>query len=294
MALTADEQELFDLAGQSMPPWYADDARANEHMRACAKIFGATKRQIAHWLQAQAFILEAVGATADEPDWLGQHAVDRGTRRALGEGNTSLQYRLRNVPDAVTRPALLAAVQAIMSAAGSPGVATMIEMPRDKAYVGSYASRTGTGGTFAVVGASVMVFTPTVPFGVLPHNPVFPSMPRDMVFTGAASSGNNGTFETTGVVGYGAKYTNASGVAGVDATVSWKLQKRGVHHPAVVLDGWNRVYASRGYRAGSRLPTIIVILPYGTADAVVKGVREMLRQRRAEGVNYVVERREVP
>lgn len=294
MALDADEQELFDLARKSMPAWYADDARANEHMAACAKVFGAARKQVAHWLQRETRLLLADGPTADEPDWMGQHAADRGTRRQAGESTAALGYRLRNVPDAVIRPALLEAAQAIMAANGDPGAPVMIELPRDKAYVGSYASLTGTGGSFAFLGGTAMAFTPTVPFGVLPHNPVFPSMPRDVVFSGAASAGNNGTFETTGVVGDAAEYANATGAAGADASVSWTLRKRGVKHPAVVLDGWNRSYASRGYRAGSRLPTIIVILPYGTKDATVLGVREMLRQRRAAGVNYVVERREIP
>lgn len=57
--------------------------------------------------------------------WLDLHAAGYGLRRSPGESDDSLVARLRNVADAVTRPAILAAVDALLEPFGES--ATMIE-----------------------------------------------------------------------------------------------------------------------------------------------------------------------
>lgn len=290
--LSADEQELYDFAAASMPEWYTDDEKGQEFMGAAAKLLGAARRPIADWLGRQTFILTADGPTPTNPDFLGQHAIDRGTSRQNAEDNTALQVRLRNYPDALTRPALLAVVQAALTAAGVAGAPAMLELPRDGSYLGeAAASETGTGGLFTSVTGG-FTFTPTVPFRTVPFLPVFPNSGRRLVFAGATSGGNNGTFATTDVVGNGVKYVNGSGVAGADAGVGWTLQKLTRH--GVVGDGFDRAYATRGYRVGSMLPVIIIILPYGTTEALRVAVAEAVRQKRSAGIIAVIERREIP
>lgn len=290
--LTPTEQELFDHAKAALPDWYADDERANEFLGACAKIFGPIKELAKDWLTKQTRILQASGPTSTTPDWLNQHARDRGTTRQEGESDAALAERLRNVPDQITRPVLLDAVQKILAADGITDEAFMEELPRDGAYFGEYESFSGTGGTFSGPASGVMTFTPDEKFLVAPFRTVFPEWLYDLELSGADEAGNDGTFEVTGLSGNGALFVNGSGVAGVDAGVTWTIQKKDPE--GNVLDGWTRAYWGRGYRFNSRLPTIIVILPYGTPEGTGRAVAEMLRQRKAGGVIRVVERRQVP
>lgn len=134
MALTATEQEIFDFAMDAMPPWFREMPRAYEFMGAMAKIMGSANTQHEYWFE-MAEILNAVGIVGLEPDWLNQHAVDRGTRRTEGESDEALRERIRNVTDALTRPAILAAVQAIIDEDGpaTPAIG-MVELPLDAAY----------------------------------------------------------------------------------------------------------------------------------------------------------------
>lgn len=57
--------------------------------------------------------------------WLDLHAIGYGLLRSPGEDDTTLRARLRNVDDRATRPAILDAVDAILSQFGE--FATMIE-----------------------------------------------------------------------------------------------------------------------------------------------------------------------
>lgn len=117
MALTADEQKLFDLALSILPHWFQDDKRAMEHLGLCAKEAGAGWTQLVDWMD-NALILQAVGATGSDPDWLNQHAIDRGSTRQSGESDAALRERIRNVPDLLTRQILIDAAQAIVDAQG--------------------------------------------------------------------------------------------------------------------------------------------------------------------------------
>lgn len=290
--LTPGEQELYDHAQRNLPQWYTEDARANEFIGAAAKLMQRARAQNDDWLRKQTFILTADGPTSTTPDWLGQHARDRGTRRRNGEGDPSLRIRLRNVDDAVTRLAILAAAQAILDAAGVVGTVYAIELPRDEAFVGVFTSAAGTGGTFVDPVGTGMTFASTVPLTKPPYHPIFPITNYELIISGAANAGNNGTFPITGVVGNAVAYTNASGVAAVDATVAWTVRKKDI--TGNIIDGFARAYAGRGYRVGGLLPTGIIILPFGTPEAVRLAVLAMLREKKIFGVIGRVERREVP
>jgi hypothetical protein len=292
MALDADEQALFDWAAAGMPEWYTDAEIANEFLELAAKTFGASRAVVKDWLTRQTRILEADGPTAVTPDWLGLLAKDLGTSRREGETTTALRRRLRIVEDALTRPALLAGVQALLDQAGVVGTVGMVELPRDAAYFGDWSSDAGVGGTFAVLTGGAASFTPAVGFKTNPYLPVFPQFGRKLTIAGASAPANNGTFTTTGVVTNGARYANGSAVGGADPTVVWTLKKLDVQ--GNVVDGFAKSYFNRGFRMASKLPTIVVILPYGTTEPVRAAIEEFLRLRKAAGVRAVVEARSTP
>jgi hypothetical protein len=216
MALDATEQELYDFAMSAMPEWFRELERTKEDLSAMAKIFGAAKRVGAYWLD-MAMIGNATGPTAKVagndtnwakpipsgalgPDWLEMHAEDRGTRRMDGETDPTMRQRLRLPPDALARAVLLAASQAMVTAAGVSGTVAMVELPRDAAHLGTRVQDHGTGGSFAKSG-SLMAFVPSIPFAFPPYvQGISGAVKRvDIVFSGCAEAGNNGTFEVSGL-----------------------------------------------------------------------------------------------
>lgn len=309
MALTADEQALFDHARASLPQWFWSDERANEELGQAAKVMGKSLLQARHWLKTQALIGTAAGATSAEPDWLEAHAVDHGTRRQNGETDTSLRYRLRHGPNSIIRQNLLTAIGEVLVGNGVAGDAFMVELPRDQIFVGQIQQYASIGGTLAGpdVGG-VMTFLPDDPFQFPPWKPaVSPSLEVDsantilsgrvrshrLVLTGAAAPGNNGNFITTGIVGNAVKYVNPTGAAGIDAAIAWAIERR--DRRDLVLDVHGHSFVSRGERIGrSRGGTIIVILPYGTDAGTGRAVTEMLRQKKGAGVILYVEIRANP
>jgi hypothetical protein len=160
MALDAEELELFNWAVSALPKWFTSDARQREELYGFAKMFGAVRAVVVYWFQ-QALITGALGPATGLPDWLNQHATDRGTRRQASETDEALRIRLRNTPDALTRASLLAAAQAIVDAEGIVGTVGMVELPRDGAHSGVYAAMTGTGGTFTAPSSGVQGFAPS-------------------------------------------------------------------------------------------------------------------------------------
>lgn len=299
MSLTAEEQDLFDLAQRALPSWYAPPDAINEQLYAKAKIMGQAEAVDRDWLTKQAFILTAEGPTSTTPDWLGEHARGRGTSRQNGESDAALQARLRTFTEAITPGGLLATAQAAFVAAGGVGTAVMLELPKDQAFMQVNAPQTGTGGTFTKSGSTV-TFTPTVAWagGKPPyqnngtHNP---DLTYKIVISGAASSGNNGTYTITGISGNGAVYIHAAAVAGADATVAWRIDRYWYDGSFLTEStGHADAYFDRGYRIGSLLPTAIIILPYGTTEAMRLSVAEGLRARKPAGVRLVVERRSIP
>jgi hypothetical protein len=292
MALSADDLDYLNFALSALPSWMN---ASDEFLHGAAKLFGTSvKGQIDYWF-GQTLIKNALGATGTTPDWLNQHARDRGTSRQNGETDVALRARLRAVSDAITRQALLSAANAILAASSIAGSAAMIELPRDAAHCGAFSSDTGTGGTFATNGVSPgFQFTPTVPFAAPPYRD--PSVVRlvqsySITIAGAASGANNGTFTITGLNVNAAKYNNGAGVAGADAGVTWtinKLDRRGN-----ALNGHGKSFASRGFRCThvGRPTTFLIILPYGSTTGTIASVRAMLSQKKAAGILAIVERR---
>ena len=313
MALSADEQDLFDIAREMLPHWFFSNARANEELGEIAKLNGAALTQVKEWLGRQTLISLADGPTSNTPDWLNQHAVDRGTRRQNGESDAALRARLQTVAQALIRRVLLDEITAILAADGITYPAypapELVELPRDAVVFGNVTANTGTGGTFSGPSGGVMTFTPTVKFAMPPFK--LAQSPFDIeggttgaktvlngrvrsyqiTFTGSTNAGNNGTFVTTGLSGNGVTYTNGSGVAGADSAPTWTVKRK--DWQGTVLDGFKHSYLSRGDRIGRRGSEIIVILPFGTADSTKRAIEEMLRTKKAAGVALRVERRAV-
>jgi len=296
MALTAQEQKLLDFAKGTLPTWFTDSERELEFLAAAAKIMGQANTQIADWF-GNTLIGTAVGPTGPDPDWLNQHAIDRGTARQGSETDVALRARLRNIEDALTRPTILSAAQAILDAEGIPSpLVAMVELRIDQGYFGIYSSDTGTGGEFTDEGGGVFKFTPTVPF----QSPLFRAplnaqwgMPQLMI-SGAASAGNDGTFPITATDGAGVLFANGSGVAEVDATATWEVEKRdGLGN--VIADGRGKCFFNRGYRFhGTPRTAIILILPFGCTAGTAASVVEMLRQKAGAGVAKITECRANP
>lgn len=291
MSYTADEQELYDFGAGSIPRFLFARQRSEEVMGAFVKMFDGARQEIEDLFE-QTYILNATGTGSR---FLDLHARERVGGRQEDETDEALRERIRNVRDQVTRPVLLDAAQAIIDAESISGTVAMLELKRDKGFYGEFTEQSGTGGTFAGT-APNMRFTPTtLPWVRPPYVGDFPPFGYQLVFSGAATGGNDGTFTVTGLDADAAEYQNATGAAEVDATVSWKAQK--LDQDGNLADGFPRMFFNRGYRMGSAVRTaniFIMILPYGSTAATQASVEEMLRQRKGAGVLYVVERRLTP
>lgn len=291
MALTAEELKLYDFARKALPSWVRTE---DEFLTAAAKMFGSV-RAMGQYLFGQALIGTASGGTATTPDWLGQHARDRGTTRSAGESDPELRARLKEIPDALTRASLLAMADAILTAAGIADPAALLELPRDAARFGDWTALTGTGGTFAQSGTTSK-FTPDVlPWPTPPYQAptVEPVISWQLEISGAADAGNDGTNDITGLDGDAAIVTNATGVAGADPTVAWTAQRLDVD--GNVSDGFARSYLGRGYRAkNSRPMLLIVIVPFPTTTATALSISRALQFKKAAGIAIRVERRAIP
>lgn len=250
---------------------------AQELWGAVVKSMIVAQRQVEDWNLAT-FILSATGA------WLNAHARDRGTFRQFNESDAALASRLRTYDDAVTVPAVLAAVQAVLTAEGvtSPPPA-MVELRQSKAFFGVCTPQNGTGGTFTKMG-SVMTLDVTTPL-------VGNEVGRTVTVAGAFTSGNNGTFTITGITSAAGHdqlvYINSGGVVESLGSGTWQLD----------INYLNRrsAYMGRGYRMARNVPSsFVVILPYPAVAGVLAGVAEALRKKKAGGFGAIVEQRVDP
>lgn len=300
MSLTAEEQELYEVARRALPSWYAPDDAINEQLYAKAKIAGQAEALDRDWLGKQAFLLTAEGATATTPDWLGEHARDLGTSRQNGESDAALRARLRSFEESITPAGLQAAAQTALTAAGVAGTVAMLELPKDQAFFQTHIAQTGGKGTFAVAGANFkFTLDDEIWYGGRPpyqnNTNVDPDVTYKLVITGATSAANNGTFTIIGIDGDGVVYSNGSGVPGVDNAVNWQVD-RYWHDGSFLTETSSRpdAYFDRGYRMGNLQLTVVLILPFGTSEAVRLSVAEKIRPRKPAGVRLLVERREIP
>ncbi len=309
-AFSADEQKLYDWLRSALPRYlFQDDAAAEEIWGAIVKGLQPVREQVDGWL-AETFILTSDGM------WLNQHARDRGTFRQEDETDVVLRDRLRTIEDAVTPTEILAAINALLDAAGVAGDAFMVELRRDKAHMGTWTLvASGTGGTFGTDGNGTASFTPTaLPWSIgWPLSSGGEAFMFSLVITGAAAAANNTPvishdFLIQGLDGDAVTYDYGSEVAGLDATVLWEVHRYVAHGPPYLLSasvealpptgaGRKMAYLSRGYRIakGDGWPSgFIIILPWGTDEATALAAAEALRKKAAGGFKRYVERRASP
>lgn len=285
-------QDYIDHVLNALPKWFSNRSREFENVKAFAEIFQAVEDQAVIW-RSQANILTAVGAVTDEPDWLAQHAHDRDTRRQENETDVALRERLRTFSDALLISVLLTAAQAIVDAEGIVGTVAILELRPNRAFMAKLDSGgLSTGGTF-IGTAPNMSFVPDA--GLIKLNPKYDSVANhQFIFSGSNSAGNDGTFQITGVLNDGGSYQNGSGVAEVDATVDWTLQRLNAGGEVLDAGAKQQSYFSRGYRLGSAVATLVVMLPFGCTEATRLSVIESFRTKKGAGVRVLVECRTSP
>lgn len=276
MPLSAEQQKFYDFLKGVMPRWFYEQTRNEEEIHAFIQVFDDVREQIEAIFQ-ETFILDSVGGT---PDWLNQHAIDRGTNRRENETDATLRARLRSFEDTVTAPAILSAVNAVLVAAGGAADAVMVQLRADRAFLGTYTPS----GTATISAPVATVQTLTLVSGTIFNDDNEFWVGRQITIAGSADPANDGTFVIASVISpTQLTYVNAAGSA--DATAcDWDVVER------------RRAYLGRGYRLShsGRPARFIVILPFGTSAATELAVTEMIREKKAGGFKAVVEVRGVP
>lgn len=123
---TSERADLVRHAKTSLPKALFTQPRAEELVNAQAMIMGMAMAVCDFW-HRMTFLLTSEGV------WLDAHGEERGVHRQGGELDPEYVARIRNPEDAVTRPAILAAINKVLAAAGL-GVAYMVELPEDAAF----------------------------------------------------------------------------------------------------------------------------------------------------------------
>lgn len=292
MALTSDEEELEEVAIGSLPKWAAPEDSAREILGAFAKQFGHAREIIGDWLGTQAHASTAEGPVDGDVDYLDGLAQDRGLRRANGETDDSLRYRITTPSDAINYSSLMSLINGVLDTFGL-GTAVLYDFRPNRVVLGTRDPQTGTGGTFANVTGTTYKFTPDSGFQdnrppVMNHTRLVAAY--KITFSSCASAGNDGQFTITGVDGDGCTFVNASGVAEVDATAGWRIDRYDLDDNLLTDGtGMGHSYLSRGYRIGGTYPSFIVILPTGAGATEKTAVIEALRTKKGAGVRAIVE-----
>jgi hypothetical protein len=301
MPLSADEQKLLDFALAALPHWYQEAERDYEFENASAKMAQDAMDKVTDWLVTQARISTATGATSTEPDWLGQHALDRGTSRFDNESDATLAARIKDVPESLTLESMSDAISVVLTADGVSAAPALIELRSQRAFINterSYPNGTtyASGGTFATTAiANQISFTPTDSWdgSYTPIKSVQEERGGILVIVQSATAGNVGSFPITSMDGNAVLFSNASGVAEVISTVQWCIDPtdlNGERRSSYDLaSGRATAYLRRGYRIGSQIPKVIAILPEGSSTAATASVDEIMQRKRAAGVDTAVE-----
>jgi hypothetical protein len=289
MPLSVEQQAIFDFIAGALPKWFTSSERALEDLHALVAAHDLSRQQIDQ-LFKQAKILTADGPIAGDPDWLNQHAIDRGTHRQAGESDESLRERLRTFEDAVTVPALLALMGAMLDADGVTGDYEIIELHRDGAYLVVQEELAGTASgsdAFAKTGDVMTLTLDGVAFqgGMLHWDRS--GLPPSITIAGSTSPANDGTFTVTGFDGDSIQWENPAGVA-ESFSGTWSVM------PFDGVDDYDDAYCDCGYRVGGLQPSFVAVLPFGTSEALRLAVHEAIRQRKAAGVRAITEARTTP
>ena len=300
MALTATEQKLLDFAKGTLPAWFTSSERELEFLAAAAKIMGQAHTQIGDWF-GNTLITTAVGPVSFDPDWLNQHAVDRGTARQDGETDVALRARLRGVEDALTRAAILVGAQAIVDAEAIVGTVAMVELKRDQAFFSKNIFPFAVGGTFtAPDGGGFQRFTADDWQGITPYKAIEELRTHKLVCFGAAFAGNDvAGAVVTGLEDDAVVFSNPGGSASVDAGVTWIVGR--YDRDDNLLDdtptGFDDSFFGDAMAPGGAAPadrmadrnTLVIILPFGCTAGTLASVQEMLRQKKGAGLLALVE-----
>ncbi len=292
--LTSKEQELFDLVKASIPSWVFQSPDAEQEIiAAAAKAMKLVWDQVDTWLSFTR-ILDATN------EWLDQHAKDRGTRRQTDETDEALRQRLRVYEDAVTVASLNEVMESLLEADGITADGALLELRRYRAHLLTHAA------IIQAVAAALLSDGETfdVSDGTTTETYEFDT-------GGGVSPGNIAVDISTAVTAEDVSAALVAALTG-DFTVETDLYDEtkiylvpasgnslaltdSVSEPTfTVTSGRKDAYLSRGYRIGSRLNTIILILPYGTTDATRDSIIEAARQKKGGGIRVLVEVRGTP
>lgn len=128
---TPVKDQLLAHVRTVLPVDFTTPSRGQEELHALAMMFKMAEAQLADWHR------QTVISTSEGP-WLIEHARGRGYSPQAGETDATLRARIRVPPDAVTVPALLAIVNAILTGGGVSGMARIEEVPMPQgAFVGN-------------------------------------------------------------------------------------------------------------------------------------------------------------
>lgn len=312
--LSAEEQELFDVAKASIPKFFfASDAAQQEVFAAAAKAFNLSRDQIKSWASFT-LIGQAVGF------WLDQHAIDRNMRRRSGESDAALAARVRRIDDAVTLPALQARISAILAADSVSGLGAIVELRRSCARFGKYLR-----GVICPAPGTISTgdyFTTTDSAGITwnwwyyngGRLPIIPTPNTEIDVTSAVTAADVATATIAAMTASLPSGSSFSAAAGADPTKVYFLPTYGVT-PGVTADFTNgpeftgfyndraasiaSPSTSRGFRiarygTGVGANELIVVLPYGTPAATKLAVDGMMQHYKGGGIRYQIEVRRIP
>ena len=127
MPLSSEGQGLFDHARRSLPRWLTKGkTTALEWLYGYVAVFEAVYTQGEEWYSITKIQI-ASGS------YLDQHAIDRGTSRRVGESDSALRARLRNITDAVTTAALKQSIDLLL-ASSSLGSCAILSLRPNRAH----------------------------------------------------------------------------------------------------------------------------------------------------------------
>ncbi len=291
MTLSTEAQALFDHARNSLPRWLTGaPSTVLEWLYGFTEIFDEVRSTGQGWIDLT-YILNATGAELD------QHAADRGTSRRSGESDDSLRYRIRQIDDAVTEPALQIGVDAILAAIGTDVTLNVAAYTttgwNTRFYADHLDERISIDSTLTLVNN-----------GTNPLTAVIDDDTGNVIVSYTAGVSTYLELETTVLFNFGgalgiaqAASSPANTLAAGDAQVyPYSLSgivalRRDRAHMHTI--GTSTSFLSRGYRMTGigRPMAYIFILPYGTTEATANAVSEYLRQNGPAGYLYYVERR---
>lgn len=140
-------QKLFNHLRTSVPRFLFqkmsptdEGGQFGEIWGAIVRIFDNVQAHVDYWY-GQSLIKQSSDI------WLNQHAIDRGSNRQDSENDASVIERITTVEEMVTRPAVQAKAQAIMTALGAAGSPVIVELriDADRAYASSSGYLISTG-----------------------------------------------------------------------------------------------------------------------------------------------------